>query len=93
MTDYKAWLTEQIDAHSPEATEDQAAAFRLVEALAAFTNAAASAFGLALPAEFEGRDEIKAKAIETLKRWLPKLDAEARERLKKAIVEHRLSGA
>ena len=90
MADYKTWLVEQIEAHAPEATDAPEAAFRLVEACAAFSGATAQAFGMALPADLEGRDEVKAKAIETLKRWLPKLDGEARERLKKLVIEYRL---
>jgi hypothetical protein len=93
MTDYKVWLGEQIEAHAPENTEDPQAAFRLVEACAAFGAAAAQAFGMTIPDEFEGREEVKTLAIETLKRWLPKLDGEARERLKKLVTEYRLAGS
>ena len=96
MTDtdhYARWLGEQIDAHAPEATEDREAAFRLVEACAAFGGATAQAFGLALPDAFAGRAELKQRAIDALKRWLPRLDSESRERLKKLVTEYRLAGA
>ena len=84
------WLAEQIEAHAPEQTEDADAALRLAEACAALGGASATAFGLALPAEVAGRDELRQQAIATLKRWIPRLDPERVARLKKMIGEFRL---
>lgn len=83
------WLVEQIEAHAPERTEDAGAALRLAEAAAALGGASTQAFGLALPEELEGREELKQRALETLKQWIPRLDAEHVERLKKMIGEYR----
>lgn len=89
--DLPTWLGEQIDAHDPDRTDDAEAAFRLVEACAAFGGAAAAnAFGMALPETFDGKDELKQRAVAALKRWLPKLDADGKERMKKLIGEYRL---
>jgi hypothetical protein len=88
--DYATWLGAQIDASDPDKTDDQDAAFRLVEACAAFGGATAQAFGMALPEAFEGREELKQRAVATLKRWLPKLDPDGRERMKKLVGEYRL---
>jgi hypothetical protein len=84
------WLVEQIEAHAPEQAEDADAALRLAEACAALGGASAQAFGLALPEELPGRDEIRHRALETLKRWIPRLDPEHVARLKKMIGEYRL---
>lgn len=87
------WLREQIDAHAPENTEDPDAALRIAEACAALGGAVAPAFGLqALPATLEGREEIRQRGIETLKRWIKKLDGDHVAKLKKMIAEYRLSG-
>ncbi|MBX3156233.1 MAG: hypothetical protein KF773_09565 [Deltaproteobacteria bacterium] len=88
--DTAAWLGEQIDAHDPDMTDDPEAAFRLAEACAAFGGATAQAFGMTLPEAFDGRDELKQRAVAALKRWLPRLDPEGRERMKKLIGEYRL---
>lgn len=91
MTDKTAtWLGEQIDDHAPEKTEDPTAAFKVAEAVAALGGATATAFGLTVPAELEGRQELRAKGIAILKRWIPKLDGEAVDRLKKMIQDFRL---
>jgi len=84
------WLAEQIEAHAPERTEDADAALRLAEACAALDGAAAQAFGLALPEDLPGRDELAQRALEMLKRWIPRLDPERLARLKKMIGEYRL---
>jgi hypothetical protein len=87
------WLVEQIEAHAPEATEDGEAAMRLAVACAALGGADAQAFGLTLPAdpaELPGREEIRRRAIETLKRWIPRLDPDRVARLKKMISEYRV---
>ena len=88
------WLREQIEAHAPENTQDPDAALRIAEACAALAgNTVAPAFGLqALPAKLEGRDEIRQLGIDTLKRWIKKLDGEHVAKLKKMIAEYRLSG-
>jgi hypothetical protein len=83
------WLVEQIEAHAPERMEDPEAALRLAEACAALGGASAPAFGLALPEELPGREELRQRAIEVLKRWLPRLDPEHVTRLKKMIGEYR----
>lgn len=95
MTDpqqYASWLRAQIEAHAPEASQDPEDALALAKACAAFGGASAPAFGMDVPAEFAGRAELKQLAADALKRWLPKLDGEARERLKKLIIEYRLTG-
>ena len=83
------WLVEQIEAHAPEQSSDPDAALRLAEAAAALGGASAQAFGLALPEDLPRRDELKHHALETLKRWIPRLDAEHVDRLKKMIGEYR----
>jgi len=92
MADMATWLGEQIDANSPEATEDPEAAVRLAQAAAALGGAVAPAFGMTLPETIEGRDALKARAVDALKRWLPKLDADGKDRLKKLIAEYQQKG-
>lgn len=92
MADLGAWLGEQIEANSPEATDDPDAAVRLAQAAAALGGAVAPAFGMTLPDTIDNRDELKAKAVDALKRWLPKLDGDAKERLKKLIGEYQQKG-
>jgi len=91
MSDRTAeWLVEQIEAHAPETAIDPEAVMRLVQACAALAGADAQAFGLTIPAEMPERDELKQRAIATLKRWLPRLDPDRMARLKKVIAEYRL---
>lgn len=86
------WLLDQIEAHAPEATPDPDAALRLAEAAAALGGApVAQAFGLALPADLPDREAIRQRAIDTLKRWIPRLDPDHVARLKKMISEFRLN--
>ena len=92
-TQYATWLRGQIEAHAPEASTDPKDAVELAKACAAFGGASAQAFGMDVPAQFPGRDELKQLAIDALKRWLPKLDGDAKEKLKKLIGEYRLTGA
>jgi len=91
-TQYATWLRSEIAEHSPEGTSGPEGAVELAKACAAFGGAAAQAFGMDVPADFPGRDEIKQLAVDALKRWLPTLDGEAKERLKKLIAEYRLTG-
>jgi hypothetical protein len=84
------WLGQQIDDHAPEATEDPTAAFKVAEACAALGGGVATAFGLTVPPDLPGRDELKAKGIAILKRWIPKLDPESVDKLKKMIQDFRL---
>ena len=90
---YSTWLHEQIDAHAPENTQDADAAMRLAEACAALGGATASAFGMAVPADLADREAIRQKGIETLKRWIPKLDGEHVTRLKQMITTFRLGSS
>jgi len=92
MNDIGTWLREQIEAASPEATDDPEAAFRMAMACAALSGANASAFGMDVPADLANGDELKQLAIATLKRWVPKLDSEGKERLKKMLAEYKLAG-
>lgn len=89
---YSAWIAEQIEAHAPDKTEDHEAAFVLAKACGAFGGASTAAFGLELPPTFQVSDQLKHAAVEMLKRWLPQLSPEDRERLKKMIAEYRLVG-
>lgn len=89
---YATWIAEQIASHAPDKTDDHEAAFVLAKACAAFGGAGSTAFGLELPPTFKASDELKHGAAEMLKRWLPQLSPEDRERLKKMIGEYRLVG-
>jgi hypothetical protein len=78
------WLTEQIEAHAPDRETDPSAAARLAEAYAALAGSptATQAFGLAMPPQIEGRDGLRARALELLKQWLAKLDGEHKEKIR-----------
>src|SRR5688572_15793374 len=76
------WLADQIEAHAPERESDPAAAARLAEAYAALANAAQQAFGLAIPTEVPDRDRLRTRALELLKQWLAKLDAEQKDKIR-----------
>jgi anti-sigma factor RsiW len=77
------WLSEQIEAHTPEREQDPAAAARIVEAYAALAGAKAPAFGMQeLPAEIANRDQLRARALEVLKLWLAQVDAETKDKLR-----------
>ena len=80
--DTAAWLSEQIEAHSPEREQDPAAAARLAEAYAALAGANAQAFGLALPPDVDNRDALRTRSLELLKQWLATFDAEQKEKIK-----------
>ncbi len=83
QTDQTAtWLAEQIEAHAPDKEPDSAGAARLAEAYAALAGAQAPAFGMTLPAEVEGRDVLRQRALELLKQWLAKLDADAKDKIR-----------
>jgi hypothetical protein len=86
------WLVEQIDAHAPETAADPDAALRLAQACAALAGADAQAFGLTLPAELPGRHDLRQRAVDALKRWIPRLDADHVARLKKMLGEYRFGG-
>lgn len=82
MSDTARWLSEQIEAHAPDRETDPSAAARLAEAYAALAGAKAPAFGMDLPAEVEGRDALRQRALELLKQWLGKVDAETKDKLR-----------
>ena len=80
--DTAAWLSEQIEASTPDREADPAAATRVAEAYAALAGANAQAFGLAVPADVENRDALRQRALEVLKLWLATFDAEHKEKIK-----------
>ncbi|HEY4176653.1 MAG TPA: hypothetical protein VGM90_07475 [Kofleriaceae bacterium] len=80
--DTAVWLSEQIEALTPERESDPTAASRLAEAYAALAGANAQAFGLALPAEIENREKLRQRALEVLKLWLATFDAEHKAKIK-----------
>jgi hypothetical protein len=81
--DIAAWLSEQIEAHAVDREDDPAAAHRLAEAYAALAGAKAPAFGMMeLPADIANRDTLRARALELLKGWLAKVDAEEKDKIR-----------
>lgn len=82
MSDTATWLSEQLEAHAPERESDPQAAARLAEAYAALAGAATQAFGLALPADIDGKDKLRTRALELLKQWLARLDAEQKDKIR-----------
>jgi hypothetical protein len=81
MTDIANWLSEQIEAHSPDTESDPSAATRLAEAYAALAGAKAPAFGMTLPEQVDNRDVLRQRALELLKQWLAKVDAETKAKI------------
>ena len=81
MSDTATWLSEQIEAHAPDKESDPSAAHRLAEAYAALAGAKAPAFGMNLPEQVENRDVLRARALELLKQWLGKIDAEEKQKI------------
>ena len=81
MTDIATWLSEQIEAHSPDKESDPTAATRLAEAYAALAGAKAPAFGMNLPEQVDNRDVLRQRALELLKQWLAKVDAETKAKI------------
>jgi hypothetical protein len=88
MDDIGPWLAEQIEANTPERESDPAAATRLAEAYAALAGATAQGFGLAVPPDVPDRDALRARALEVLKQWLPKLDPEQRAKIKAQLAAY-----
>jgi hypothetical protein len=82
MSDTASWLSEQIEAHSPDNEADPSAAARLAEAYAALAGAKAPAFGMNLPEQVDNRDTLRQRALELLKLWLAKLEPEAKEKIR-----------
>ncbi len=82
MSDTASWLADQIEEHGPDKTEDAAAAARLAEAYAALAGAKAPAFGMDLPEQVENRDVLRQRALELLKLWLGKVDAETKDKIR-----------
>lgn len=78
------WIAEQIEAHAPEREPDTAAAARVAEAYGALAGSptASQAFGLAVPADIPDRAALRARALEVLKLWLAKLDADGKEKIR-----------
>lgn len=73
--DVAAWLSEQIEEHSPERDDDPQSAHRIAEAYAALAGAKAPAFGMQeLPADIANRDQLRARALEVMKAWLAKVE-------------------
>ena len=73
--DVAAWLSEQIEEHSPERETDTQAAHRIAEAYAALAGAKAPVFGMQeLPADVANKDQLRARALEVMKAWLAKLE-------------------
>jgi hypothetical protein len=77
-----SWLSEQIEAHGPDRESDSSAAARLAEAYAALAGAKAPAFGMDLPEQVTNRDVLRQRALELLKQWLGKVDAETKEKIR-----------
>lgn len=82
MSDTTSWLSEQIEAHSPDRESDPSAAARLAEAYAALAGAKAPAFGMNLPEQVDNRDALRQRALELLKQWLAKVDAETKDKIR-----------
>jgi hypothetical protein len=82
MSDTASWLSEQIEAHGPDKEGDPSAASRLAEAYAALAGAKAPAFGMTLPEQVDNRDALRQRALELLKQWLGKVDAELKDKIR-----------
>jgi len=82
MTNTASWLSEQIEAHAPDKETDPSAAARLAEAYAARAGAKAPAFGMDLPEQVDNRDVLRQRALELLKQWLGKVDAETKDKIR-----------
>lgn len=82
MSDTATWLSDQIEAHGPDKESDPSAAARLAEAYAALAGAKAPAFGMDLPEQVANRDVLRQRALELLKQWLGKVDAETKEKIR-----------
>ncbi len=82
MSDTASWLSEQIEAHGPDKEPDPSAAARLAEAYAALAGAKAPAFGMDLPEQVDNPDVLRQRALELLKQWLAKVDAETKEKIR-----------
>ena len=90
MPDTASWLAEQIEEHAPDKTSDPSAAARLAEAYAALAGAKAPAFGMDLPEQIENRDTLRQRALELLKQWLTKVDAETKDKLRAQLAGYGL---
>lgn len=82
MSDTAGWLSQQIEAHGPDQESDPTAAARLAEAYAALAGAKAPAFGMDLPEQVDNRDVLRQRALELLKQWLAKVDAETKDKIR-----------
>jgi len=82
MSDTPTWLAEQIEAHAPDTTTDPTAPARIAEAYAALAGAQAPAFGMTLPEQLDNRDALRQRALEVMKLWLARVDAETKEKLR-----------
>lgn len=92
--DTTAWLTEQIEAHTPERESDPQAAHRIAEAYAALAGAQAPAFGMqTLPADLENRDALRARALEVMKQWLAKIEPEEKEKIRLQLAGYGIGSA
>ncbi len=82
MSDTASWLAEQIEEHAPDKTSDPTAPARVVEAYAALAGAKAPAFGMDLPEQIDNRDALRQRALDVLKQWLARVDADTKDKLR-----------
>jgi hypothetical protein len=82
---YAAWIRDKLAEHSPEATTDQSAALQLAHAWAALSGQGKEIFGMETPAELADRQALREECLAALRKWIPLLDKETKEHLRRLI--------
>ena len=82
---YAAWIRDKLAEHVPEATSDPAAALQLAHAWAALSGQGREIFGMEMPAELDGREALRDECLAVLKKWIPLLDKDNKEHLRRLL--------
>ena len=82
---YAAWVRDKLAEHSPEATTDPAAAHQLAHAWAALSGQGKEIFGMEMPADLADRQALRDECLAMLKRWIPLLDKDNKEHLRRLL--------
>ena len=82
---YAAWIRDKLAEHDPGATTDQTSAYELAHAWAALSGQGKEIFGMEMPAELADRQALRDECLGVLRKWIPLLDKEAKEHLRRLL--------
>jgi hypothetical protein len=87
---YAAWIRDKLSEHGPEATTDPTAALQLAHAWAALAGKGNQIFGMQMPADLAERDALRDECLAALRKWIPRLDKDAKDQLRHVLKAYAL---